>query len=185
VVEEIVKLMLLGAGLAALLHITPTVVLVKRPDAVAHLLPGAERFTAREVHLSSSDSRRLHDAAGWEPANGLVTFYLGKRGEQVTGVLLFVRVDSPHGPLEVAVGFDGAGAIRGVEVTKATVETKPWVMEALRAGLTEQYRGLTPAQAPDGAAKVKPRIGAMPAYMAELVDKGVMHGQAAYRLFYR
>jgi hypothetical protein len=25
----------------------------------------------------------------------------------------------------------------------------------------------------------------MPAYMAELVDKGVMHGQAAYRLFYR
>jgi hypothetical protein len=31
---------------------------------------------------------------------------------------------------------------------------------------------------------VKPRIGAMPGYMAELIDKGVMHGAAAYRLFY-
>jgi hypothetical protein len=28
-------------------------------------------------------------------------------------------------------------------------------------------------------------VGAMPAYMAELVDKGVAHAQAAYRLFYR
>ena len=28
------------------------------------------------------------------------------------------------------------------------------------------------------------RIDAMPGYMAELVDKGVMHGAAAYRLFY-
>jgi len=25
----------------------------------------------------------------------------------------------------------------------------------------------------------------MPAYMAELIDKGVMHASAAYRLFYR
>jgi hypothetical protein len=38
---------------------------------------------------------------------------------------------------------------------------------------------------PAGAPKVKPQIGAMPGYMAELIDKGVMHGQAAYRLFYR
>lgn len=181
------KTIILSALTAVLLHITPTVILVKRPDAVAQLLPGAERFAAREIHLSSADSHRLHDAAGWEPADGLLTFYLGKQGEQITGVLLFVRVDSPHGPLEVAVGFNERGAIRGVEVTKATVETKPWVTEALRAGLTEQYRGLTvgDGQAPGGAEKVKPHVGAMPGYMAELVDKGVMHAGTAYRLFFR
>jgi hypothetical protein len=39
-------------------------------------------------------------------------------------------------------------------------------------------------QAPSGAEKVKPQIGAMPGYMAELVDKGVMHANAAYRLLY-
>ncbi len=179
------KTLILGAAAAALLHITPTVVLVKRSDVVARLLTGAETFTAREVHLSGADGHRLRDAAGWTPPDGLLTFYLGKEQDRVMGVLLFVRVDSPHGPVEVAVGFDSAGAIRGVEVTKATVETKPWIMEALRAGLTSQYKRLPVDGAPGGAATVKGRVGAMAAYMAELVDKGVAHAGAAYRLFYR
>ena len=89
-----------------------------------------------------------------------------------------------HGPLELAVGFDSRGTVRGVEVTKATVEMKPWVLEALRAGLTDAYRGLAVDQPPAGAEKVKPKIGAMPGYMAELIDKGVLHAAAAYRLFY-
>jgi len=141
------KTLVFGAVVAALLHITPTVVLVKRQDAVNRLLPGADQFAAREVHLSSTDSRRVHDAVGWEPPDGMITFYIGKHQEQVTGALIFMRVDSQHGPLELAVGFDPRGTVRGVEVTKATVETKPWVLEALRAGLTDAYRGLAPDQA--------------------------------------
>ena len=180
------KSLILGAAAAALLHITPTVVLVKRQDAVARLLPGADQFTARELHLSSADSRQLHDAVGWEPPDGVVTFYVGKHQGRVNGALVFMRVDCQHGPLELAIGYDprGGGTVRGVEVTKATVEMKPWVLEALRAGLTENYRGLTAAQAPAAAEKVKPHVGSMPAYMAELIDKGVMHANAAYRLFY-
>jgi antitoxin (DNA-binding transcriptional repressor) of toxin-antitoxin stability system len=179
------KLFLIGAVTAALLHITPTVVLLKRNEVVARLMPGADQFTARELHLSSGDARQLHDAVGWEPADGVITFYVGKHQQQEQGALLFQRVDSPHGPLELAVAFEpGGGRIRGVEVTKATVETKPWVAEALRAGLTAEYRGMALNGTPAGAAKVRPNVGAMPAYMAELTDKGVMHAAAAYRLFY-
>jgi len=179
------KPLLLGAAAAVLLHITPTVTLVDRAEVVSRLLDGSDRFTVREVHLSSADERRLHDAAGWTPSDDVITFYLGKHADQVEGVLVFMRVDSPHGPVEVAVGFDTTGAIRGVVVTKATVETKPWVVEALRAGLTDHYRGLAPDASPAGAAAVKGKVGAMPAYMAELVDRGVAHAGAAYRLFYR
>ena len=179
------KTLVLGALTAALLHITPTVILVKRQDAVARLLPGADKFAARELHLSSADSRRLHDAVGWEPPDGVVMFYIGKHQDQVTGALIFMRVDCQHGPIELAIGYDPRGTIRGVEVTKATVEMKPWIVEALGAGLTNEYRGLAVAQPPSGAEKVKPRIGTMPGYMAELIDKGVMHANAAYRLFYR
>ena len=178
------KTLVLGAVTAALLHITPTVILVKRQDAVARLLPGADNFAARELHLSSADSRRVHDAVGWEPPDGMVTFYIGKHQDQVTGALIFMRVDCQHGPIELAIGYDPRGTIRGVEVTKATVEMKPWIVEALGAGLTNEYRGLAAAQAPSGAEKVKPRVGAMPGYMAELIDKGVIHANAAYRLFY-
>ena len=179
------KALILGVATAALLHITPTVTLVDRSAVVSRLLEGADRFTAREVHLSSTDERRLHDAAGWTPPDDVITFYLGKRADRVEGVLVFMRVDSPHGPMEVAVGFDRAGAIRGVEVTKATVETKPWIVEALRAGLRDHYRGLASNASPAGAVAVKGKVGAMPAYMAELVDRGVAHAGAAYRLFYR
>jgi hypothetical protein len=179
------KALILGAGLAALLHITPTVIMVKRQDAVAHLLPGADQFSARELHLSSTDSRKLHDAVGWEPPDGLITFYVGKHGDQTVGSLMFMRVDCPHGPIELAIGYDARGTVRGVEVTKATVEMKPWIVEALRAGLTDAYKGLNANQQPSGADRVKPKIGAMPGYMAELIDKGVMHADAAHRLFYR
>jgi hypothetical protein len=179
------KALILGAVAAALLHITPTVILVKREDAVKHLLPDAAQFTARELHLSSADSKRLHDAVGWEPPDGMVTFYVGHHQAQTTGALLFMRVDCQHGPLELAIGYEPNGKVRGVEVTKATVEMKPWILEALRAGLTNEYREMAVSAAPSGAEKVKPHIGAMPGYMAELVDKGVMHANAAYRLFYR
>ena len=129
------KLWLGGAVAATLLHITPTVVLVKRPDAAKALLPGGETVVAREVRLNGADRRRLQATVHWVPEDGVLTFYAGKNGDATTGTLLFVRVDnSEHGPVEVAVGFTTAGAILDVIVTKATVETKPWVLEAVRAG---------------------------------------------------
>jgi hypothetical protein len=178
------KLLLL-AGLTTLLHITPTVVLVKREDAVRRLLPEATEFTAREVRLSGADARRLSAAANWSPSEGVVTFYTGVKGGRPLGALTFIRVDTPHGPIEVAVGMAAAGTVSGVAVTKATTETKPWVLEALRSGLLEQYAGVGPDRAPNGAAAIRGKVGALPAFIAGEVDKAVARAVAAYRLFYR
>src|SRR5438876_142198 len=68
------------ATIAAVLHITPAVVLVKRPDAVQALLPGADAYFAREVHLSTPDAHRLHKAVDWSPEDGVLTFYVGRTG---------------------------------------------------------------------------------------------------------
>src|SRR5881275_3516116 len=146
------KQLLLTAALATALHITPAVVLVKRPDAVQALLPGADAYFVREVHLSNLDAHRLHQVVDWSPEDGVLTLYTGKTGSTVVGALEFVRVDSPHGPIEVAVGFTSQGTVRGVIVTKATVEMKPWVLEAVGAGLVERYRALKPGDVPAGAA---------------------------------
>lgn len=175
---------LVGAAVTALLHITPTVILVKRPDAVVQLLPSADNFFARELHLSAADAHRLHVAVDWSPGDGVLTFYTGKRASADVGVLTFVRVDTPHGPVEVAVSFGVDRAIHGVVVTKATVETKPWVVEALSAGLIDQYRGLKPGDAPVGGVAVKARVGELAEYMALEIDKGVARALVAYREFY-
>ena len=177
-----------AAAIAALLHITPIVVLVKRPDAVQALLPGADAYVAREVHLSGTDAHRLHEAVDWSPEDGVLVFYGGTAGSTSVGALEFVRVDTPHGPIEVAVGFTPQGAVRGVVVTKATVEMKPWVLEAVAAGLTDHYRGLRPGGAsggvPGGAAGIAGRAGNLAVYVAGEVDKGVARALAAYGAFY-
>src|SRR3989440_11051686 len=180
-------LLIRAAAIAALLHITPVVVLVKRPDAVHALLPGADAYVAREVHLSAADAHRLHEAVDWSPEDGVLVFYGGTAGSTSVGALEFVRVDTPHGPIEVAVGFTPQGAVRGVVVTKATVEMKPWVLEAVAAGLTDHYRGLRPGGAPGvpgGAAGIAGRAGNLAVYVAGEVDKGVARALAAYGAFY-
>src|SRR3989442_8968023 len=98
------------AAIAAVLHITPIVVLVKRPDAVQALLRGADAYVAREVHLSGTDAHRLHQAVDWSPEDGVLVFYGGTAGSTSVGALEFVRVDTPHGPIEVAVGVAAPGA---------------------------------------------------------------------------
>lgn len=187
---------LLVGALVALLHITPTVVLVKREDAVKTILPAATAFTAREIHLSRTDAHRLHEALDWGPDDGLLTFYIGKSAGAAVGALTFIRVDSPHGPLEVAVGFGADGAVYRVEVTKATVETKPWVLEAVRSGVLDRYAGVkgnagevqAAAKAPllpGGAEGYRGKVGQMAAYMLERIDKGVQRAVVAYGWYYR
>src|SRR2546427_3259959 len=107
------------AAIAAALHITPGVVLVKRPEAAQALLPGADAYFAREVHLSTPDAHRLHKAVDWSPEDGVLTFYVGRTGSAAVGALEFVRVDTPHGPIEVAVGLSPPRTGRGGLVTKA------------------------------------------------------------------
>src|SRR5438309_6197248 len=172
------------AAIAAVLHITPAVVLVRRADAVQALLPGADAYFGREVDLSAPDAHRLHTAVDWSPEDGVLTFYLGRTGSAAVGALEFVRVDTPHGPIEVAVGFTPQGTVRGVLVTKATVEMKPWVLEAVGAGLTNHYRGLRPGGTPGGAAGIAGRAGNLAVYVAGEVDKGVSRALAAYGAFY-
>src|SRR5437879_11423524 len=174
-----------AAAIAAMLHITPIVVLVKRSDAVQALLPGADAYVAREVHLSGTDAHRLHETVDWSPEDGVLVFYGGTAGSTSVGALEFVRVDTPHGPIEVAVGFTPQGAVRGVIVTKATVEMKPWVLEAVGAGLVERYRALKPGDVPAGAAALGGgHVGNLAVYIAGGVDEGEARVLAAYGTVY-
>src|SRR3989449_10634149 len=114
-----------AAAIAALFHIAPVVVLVKRPDAVQSLLPGADAYTAREVHLSGTDAHRLHEAVDWSPEDGVLVFYAGSAGSTSVGALEFVRVDTPHGPIEVAGGFSPQGSPGGGVAPKGTGGEEP------------------------------------------------------------
>src|SRR5581483_8861307 len=119
------------------------------------LLPGAATFVAREVHLSERDAHRLHEAVDWSPDDGVLAFYTGLDGDRPVGTIMFVRVDTPHGPVEVAVAFAPPGEVSGVLVTKGTGETAPWVAEAVRAGLAAADRGGGPGAPGSGVTALR------------------------------
>lgn len=133
-------------AMAALLlgvhHPTPTVVLVQQADAIRTSLPGAKQFFVRTVTIGKDDLARIRQDTEFSPEDPSIKFFLGKGGDgATTGVVLFPQANTLHGPLEVALAINPDGTVASATVTKATVETKPWVLEAVRSGILEKCRG--------------------------------------------
>jgi hypothetical protein len=179
---------LLSLGLAALLaHPTPKVVLVKHADFIRQTIPGARQYFVRTVSIGKQDLAAVRKASNFTPDDPDVQFYLGQDdGGRTVGVVLFQQVDTPHGPIEVGLAFGPAGKIAHVSATTATVETKPWVQEAVATGLTDKFMGMRQGDDPRKALQaVEGKLGGMPQYMAELIATAVERGLVLYATLYK
>lgn len=168
-------------------HITPTVVLRKQADVIRGALPDATQFFQKTVTIGQEDFRQLREEAGFQPDEHEMSFYYGTGSDgAVRGAVLFPQVNTQHGPLEIGVLIRPDGTVGSVEVTKATVETKPWVQTAVDTGFLEAFVGMgsdsDPQAALDGFSKES--MGEMPYYMAGLVVENVRRGLALYQTLY-
>lgn len=174
-------------ALAAATHITPTVVLRKQADVIRTTLDGAQQYFVRTVEIGKADRERLKGAVDFVPEEPSFDFYYGTNAAgDIAGVVLFPQVNTQHGPLEVGLVMGPEQAIQKVVVTKATVETKPWVLAAVRAGLLEGFEGERvgddPAVALDRLSNQD--LGKMPRYMADVAVTAVRRGLALYDVLY-
>lgn len=180
-------LLLPFATVGARRHVTPTVILHKQVDVIRATLPGAQHYFVRDVKIGRDDLARLKHAADFEPEDPTFKFYYGTDGQgNVVGVVLFPQVNTQHGPLEVGLTIGPDGAIARAVVTKATVETKPWVLAAERAGLMPAFTGMRfgsdPAQALANISEHA--IGAMPYFYAKVTARAVNRGLALYQILF-
>ena len=179
---------LLSLGVAAMLaHPTPKVVLVKHADFIRQTVPGARQYFVRTVSISKQDLAAIRKASDFTPDDPDVQFYLGQGdGGRTVGVVLFQQVDTPHGPIEVGLAFGPDATIAHASVTTATVETKPWVEEAVGTGLMDQFTGMRQGDDPRKALQsVNGKLSGMPQYMAELIATAVGRGMALYSALYK
>ncbi len=190
-VMRILRAGLLAAGAVGLLaggtHITPTVVLAKKADVIRSAVPDATQFFVRTVEIGQADFQRIKEVGSFEPDKDRVPFYYGRDAAgRVDGVVLFPQVNNQHGPLEVGLAMNPDGTVRKVVVTKATVETKPWVLRALRSGLTRRFEGMRPDDDPAAAlaGMADADLGRMPRYMASVVAEAVARGLVLYGVLY-
>jgi len=175
------------AGAAAPPHITPTVVLKKQADMIKETVPGAKHFFLRTVDIGKADFRRIQREGDFKPEDDQMKFYYGTDAAgKNAGVVLFPQVNTQHGPLEVGLTMNADGTVRDAVVTKATVETKPWVLQAVKAGLMKRFRGMRagddPAKALQGLSGDE--LGKMPYYMAEVAAQTVGRGLVLYDVLY-
>jgi len=189
-ITKAAALLLALAGVAATTappHITPTVVITKQADAIRGGIPGATQFFMKTVTIGQDDFRALSEG-GFRPEEEEVKFYYGTDASgQTLGVVLFPQVNTPqHGPVEVGLALAPDGTVRRVVVTKATVETKPWVQAAVSSGLLRQFVGMRAGSNPRSAldAISKDAIGDMPYYVAGLIAQNVARGLAYHQALY-
>ena len=183
----IVQLALALTALGAAAHPSPKVVLVKHADFIRQTLPGAKQYFVRTVDIGKQDLAAIRQKSDFTPDDPDVQFYLGQGdGGAPVGVVLFQQVDTPHGPIEVGLSFGPDGTIARATVTTATVETKPWVQEAVGTGLMDRFSGMREGDDPrktlGGGAE---KLGGMPAYMAELIATAVGRGMVLYSTLYK
>ncbi len=180
-------LALTTAALGAAAHPTPKVVLVKHADFIRQTLVGAKQYFVRTVNIGKNDLQAIRKASDFTPDDPDVQFYLGQGdGSATLGVVLFQQVDTPHGPIEVGLTFGPDGAITRAMVTTATVETKPWVQEAVATGLMDHFTGMRAGDDPRKAlGSVQAKLGGMPEYMAELIATAVGRGLVLYSTLYK
>ncbi len=172
---------------AAAPHITPTVVLKTQADVIRETLPDAAQFFVRTVKIGREDLSRLRASAEFTPDDPEVKFYYGNGADgNLRGVVLFPQVNTQHGPLEVGLTLAPDGTVKAVTVTKATVETKPWVLEVVRSGLGKQFQGMRFGDDPARALAAVDRkdLGAMPYYFAEVTATAVKRGLAFYGILF-
>jgi hypothetical protein len=165
-------------------HPTPKVVLVKHADFIRQTMIGAKQYLMRTVTIGKQDLAAIRKGGDFTPDDPDVQFFLGQReGGKTVGVSLFQQINTPHGPIEVGLTMDPKGAITSAVVTTATVETKPWVQEAIGTGLMKRFVGIRPGDDTRKALQ-DGGLNGMPEYMAELIATAVGRGLVLYGTLY-
>lgn len=173
--------------LAGAAHITPTVVIEKQAEVIRSTLPGATQYFLKTVTIGKQDLRRIEAEGDFEPDEPEVKFFYGEDGRgSVVGVVLFPQINTQHGPFEVGLTVGPDGTVREVRLTKATVETKPWVLQAASPEFLADFEGLSAGQAPERAlARLREGgLPRMPAWAGQQVALAVERGLTLYQILY-
>ena len=168
-------------------HPTPSVTLARQADVVRQGLPGAQQFFVRNVTVGRDDLAKIRQVVDFTPEDPDVKFYYAQDGAgKFIGVVLFPQVNTMHGPIEVGIAIGPSGTVTSAVVTKASVETKPWVLRVVTAGLMRRFNGLRPGDDVDQALQGMSAgsVGNMPYYFATVIAATVKRGLVLYQTLF-
>ncbi|MGB5080724.1 MAG: hypothetical protein WBO23_08270 [Burkholderiales bacterium] len=131
-----------GPGLSQA-HVSPPVVYISDRNAIRSMTVGSKKHLVREVRLTPEERRAIASRWGWDPAEPVYRFYLGRgdKGQLVSAVTFLTEV-TVHGPMRVAVALGPDGKVRDARVIEVSEEISTWVEPFVSGGLLRGFVGL-------------------------------------------
>lgn len=159
-----------------------TVSLVSQGDVISQSMPTAKNFYVKEIPISERNKAEIQAQGNFTPSTTELKFFYGEDSTgSLVGTVLFLKMETQYGPIEVGVVFAPAGAVSNVVVTEATAETVPWVKAAENANVAKALIGISSASASDPLKDVsESAIGTKPYFIAQVMATAAIRGAIYY-----
>lgn len=166
---------------------TQTVILARRGDVVSNSLTKATNFFVKDVALGESERAKIKAQGNFSPQISKLKFFYGENAAgSLVGTVLFLKMETQYGLIEVGIAFSPGGAVSNVVVTRATVQTEPWVKAAEKAGVLKHFNGISSNSEANPLAGVsKSELGAMPYFAAQVIATAVVRGVVYYNMLFQ
>lgn len=167
-------------------QVADTVVLATRGDVISNSLPDAANYYVKDIPLGQRDRAKIKAQGNFTPQISSLKFFYGtKKGGSLAGTVVFLKMETEHGPIEVGVVLTPGGTVSNVAVTVATAETKPWIKAAEDAGLMKRLIGLSAASGTNPLQNMsESAMGAMPYFAAQVIATAVIRALVYYNVLF-
>ena len=167
-------------------HITPMIHLKKHNAAIKMMLQEGTSFYVKNVTLGRAEISKIKAMSGWTPDLERYKFYYGKDvAGKLVGDVLFISVNSKHGPLTLAIGFSPGNVITGVVLTDIPTEPFSWVRKLLQASFLDTFPGKSRDELGEIIDQIsRKELGAMQRYYAKVIARGVQQAVVLQMVLY-
>lgn len=184
----LVSVLLLSFAFVPLAHAQDgkPVVLAEEGDVISNSLPNATNYFVKEIPIGQRDRAKIRAQGNFTPQASMLKFFYGKNaGGSLVGTVMFLKMETQHGLIEVGVALNPGGTVSNVVVTKATAETEPWIKAAEDAGVARDLVGLGTDSANDPLKNVsESAMGAMPYFAAQVMATAAVRAVVYYQVLF-
>jgi Na+-translocating ferredoxin:NAD+ oxidoreductase RnfG subunit len=151
-------------------HITPPRILLQDMEAVRLLLPGAQTYSRADLKPTFQQKKEVKQAASWTPDQKTYKTFVGRdaQGREI-GRVVFIGEITIHGMVQMAVGLDDAGNVKGARVVAITDEAFGWVKPLIERDFTAQFVGKKPTDQYFDGQRVAARRGSMEKFYSQVL----------------
>ncbi len=164
-----------------------TIRLARKGDVIKKSLPNATNFFVKKVILSDHDKAKIKAQGSFSPQVSQLKFFYGEdAAQELVGTVLFNRMITRNGPVEVGIAFTPAGTISNVVVTRASARMKPWIETAISEGVLKNLIGIGSDALSDPMKKVSESdLGPHAYQIAKVVTAAVIQGVVYYDILFK